>query len=94
MRLRLRVELLWDMSIKWSKVHPKYIQLLTWIEKTVHPTVTVLPQSVPEILNKSDVEDSESKSDVETPVDTVTEPVKSPIIQKNWHPTTTTVTGP
>ena len=48
---------------------------------------TVLPQSVLEISNKFNAEDSESKNNVEnsesmTPVDTATEPVKSPIIQK------------
>ena len=30
----------------------------------VHPIITVLPQSVTEISNKSNVEDSKSKSDV------------------------------
>ena len=73
-----------DQRIKSTpEIHPVVDQN----NKFVHPTITVLSQSVPEILSKSNAEDSESKNDAGnfksiTPVDTATEPVKSPIIQK------------
>ena len=69
------------------KSTPKTHLVVDLNNKFVHPTITVLPQSVPEILNKSNAEDSKSKSNVENPesitsVGTATEPVKSPIMQK------------
>ena len=72
---------------QWIKSTPEIHPVVDLNNKFVHPTITVLSQSVPEILSKSNAEDSVSKNDAGnfksiTPVDTATEPVKSPIIQK------------
>ena len=61
-----------DQMIKSTpNIHP----VVDLTKKFIRATITVLPQSIPGISNKSNAEDSETKSDVEnsesiTPVDT------------------------